>query len=143
MANGGLAGSSLGVIHKADAKTHQNGGNNSAAGNCAKCWTIDTTIRHHHWTNCPHRNKPKLTETQKNQARTGMKKEEEDLPHSNRRTSVCPSDELFSQAQTPPIGGENEAMHERGICIRATRSEMCGAWGVGERRSSDGESESC
>ena len=73
-----LAGSSLGVMHKADAKTHQNGGHNAAAGNCAKCWTFDTAIRHHHYNQCPHRNKPKLTDTQKKQARAAMKKEEED-----------------------------------------------------------------
>ena len=78
MANGGLAGSSLGVMHKADAKTHQNGGHNPAAGNCAKCWTIDTAFRHHHWMNCPQQFKPKLTGTQKKQARAAMKKEEED-----------------------------------------------------------------
>ena len=48
------------------------------AGNCAKCWTIDTAIRHHRRTNCPHRYKPKPTDTQKKQARAAMKKEEED-----------------------------------------------------------------
>ena len=62
---GGLASSSLGVMHSADAKSHQNGGNNPAAGNCAKCWTFDTVIRYHHYTNCPHQFKPKLTSSQK------------------------------------------------------------------------------
>ena len=61
------------VEHMFESKSHQNEGHNSAAGN-----SFDTAIRHHHYNQCPHRNKPKLTDTQKKQAIAGMKKEEED-----------------------------------------------------------------